>query len=82
MGAHRTALARRVRKDDVMPQTAENFLASWTAAYVSADPRDRDTFDLTVALCFNDAARLGITREALTALAGGDLGTHLRKSLA
>jgi hypothetical protein len=75
------ALNPPVREDSVVPQTAENFLASWTAAYVSADPRDRDTMDLTVALCFKDAARLGITREALTTLAGGDLGTHLVRSL-
>jgi len=65
-----------------MPQTAENFLASWTAAYVSADPRDRGMLDVTVSLCFEDARRTGITREALTDAAGGDLGAHLKRSLA
>ena len=64
-----------------MAQTAENFLTSWTAAYVKADPRDLDELDQTVALCFEDADRLGITREAVAELAGGDLGVHLTRSL-
>jgi hypothetical protein len=64
-----------------MAQTAETFLADWTAAYVKADPRDRDILDRTVALCFEDAGRLGITRQALTELASGDVGAHLTRSL-
>lgn len=64
-----------------MLQTAENFLTSWTAAYVKADPRDRDELDQTVALCFEDADRVGLTREAVSELAGGDLSAHLTKSL-
>jgi hypothetical protein len=63
-----------------MPQTTENFLASWTAAYVKSDPRDRDTLDQTAELCFEDAGRLGITKQALTDLAGGDLGAHLARA--
>jgi hypothetical protein len=64
-----------------MAHTAEDFLTSWTAAYVKADPRDLDELDQTVALCFEDADRLGLTKEAATEVAGGDLGIHLARSL-
>ena len=64
-----------------MAQTAADFLTSWTAAYVKADPRDRDALDQSVALCFEDADRLGITGEAVSEIAGGNLGVHLTKSL-
>jgi hypothetical protein len=63
-----------------MTQTAESFLASWTHAYAKADPRDRETLARTVEQCVEDAGRIGITREALTLLAGGDLGAHLKKA--
>lgn len=66
---------------ETMPETAENFLASWTDAYLSADPRDRGKLEEAVALCFEDADREGITREALTDAAGGDVGAHLTRSL-
>jgi hypothetical protein len=65
-----------------MTQTAIDFLDSWTHAYIKADPRDRGTLPTAVAQCFADAGRVGISKDALSELAGGDLGAHLTKSVA
>ena len=65
-----------------MVQAPEDFLAQWTASYVSADPCDRGTLLAAVALCTEDAGRLGISEQVLSELAGGDLGAHLTRALA
>jgi hypothetical protein len=65
-----------------MTQALEEFLDSWTHAYIKADPRDRGTLPAAVAQCFADAGRVGISKEALSELAGGDLGAYLTKSVA
>ena len=83
--AQLNSLIREARKTadkiTVIPLVARDFLARWTEGYVNADPRDRDTLDLTVALCFEDAERLGISKRTLTEIAGGDLRAHLERSL-
>jgi hypothetical protein len=65
-----------------MTQAPEEFLAIWTDSYIKADPRDRGALSAAVALCIEDANRLGISEKILSEGAGGDLSAHLTKSVA
>jgi hypothetical protein len=59
----------------------EKFLTEWTAAYLEADVRDRGTPQTAAGVCLEDAGCSGISAEALTKAAGGDLAAYLRRAL-
>ena len=64
-----------------MTITPDVFLSQWTKAFLSADPRDRESMRDTIAMCTQDAGRDGISEQDLKKAAGGDLKHHFEFAL-